>query len=161
MPERFGLYNNGITLVVEDCEQADDGSCVLRNPYVVNGCQTTRSIWSVLHRKLAAGGGSPTPERLEWERKLETSVVVTKIVVTGDQGDDLLTETTRYTNSQNAVSAKDFLSLEKDFRVWSGLFADKYNIFLEIQRGAWDAQRAFQKQNPLGRNQFENSANAF
>lgn len=160
-PERFGLYNNGITLVVEDCEQAHDGSCVLKNPYVVNGCQTTRSIWSVLHRKLAAGGSNPTRERLEWERKLDQSVVVTKIVVTGDLGEELLTETTRYTNSQNAVSAKDFLSLEKDFRAWSRQFAEKYKTFLEIQRGAWDAQRALQNQNPLGREKFEHSANAF
>ena len=45
-PEIFGLYNNGITIVVSDfsTDRADD-SCTLFDPYVVNGCQTTKTIW--------------------------------------------------------------------------------------------------------------------
>ena len=41
-PELFGLYNNGITIVVSDYATRSDGSCVLADPYVVNGCQTTK-----------------------------------------------------------------------------------------------------------------------
>lgn len=43
-PELFGLYNNGITIVVSDfsANRIDD-SCTLFAPYVVNGCQTTNT----------------------------------------------------------------------------------------------------------------------
>ena len=43
-PERFGLYNNGITIVVADFTPHEDGTLELIEPYVVNGCQTTRTI---------------------------------------------------------------------------------------------------------------------
>lgn len=62
----------------------------------------------------------------------------------------LLTETTRYTNSQNAVGEKDFIALEADFRTWTPAFSKKLGVFLEIQRGAWEARWAYQKQNPCG-----------
>lgn len=66
---------------------------------------------------------------------------------------------TRYTNSQNAVKEKDFIALDADFRSWRRELADRYHIFLEIQRGAWDAQRAYQKQHPTER-KFTQFANA-
>lgn len=160
-PERFGLYNNGITIVAEGVNEDPNGVFQLVNPYIVNGCQTTKSIWTVLQRRLNAGGGSPSPAQLEWRQKLEKAVVITKIVVVGAAGDELLTETTRYTNSQNAVGEKDFIALEKDFRNWAPSFNAKYGIFLEIQRGAWEARRAFQRQNPSTTPQFSECANAF
>ena len=55
-PELFGLYNNGITIVVSYYSTKQDGSCFLFDPYVVNGCQTTRTIWDVMRQKLDAGG---------------------------------------------------------------------------------------------------------
>src|SRR5215213_2835440 len=159
-PERFGLYNNGITIVAE--EVATSGNeLVLKNPFIVNGCQTTRSIWSVLQRRLNSGGSAPTEAQINWKSQLENSVVVTKIVVVGAEGEELLTETTRYTNSQNAVGEKDFIALEKDFRNWAPAFNARYGVFLEIQRGAWEARKAFQKQNPKAQPIFASSANAF
>jgi hypothetical protein len=160
-PERFGLYNNGVTIVAESVMTGGGNNWVLTNPYIVNGCQTTKSIWSVLQKRLNAGGGAPTPEHLSWEQRLSTAVVVTKIVVVGSAGEDLLTETTRFTNSQNAVGEKDFIALEKDFRNWAPAFNRQSGVFLEIQRGAWEARRAYQKQNPLALPRFEESANAF
>jgi len=161
-PERFGLYNNGITIVAEAVEQDMKGSIVLSNPYVVNGCQTTRSIYLVLQQKLNSGGrGNVGAAHQQWQKRLDDAVVITKIVVVGNEGEELLTETTRYTNSQNAVSDKDFISLEANFRSWAARFNAQYGIFLEIQRGAWDARRAWQKQNPLEQPQYEASAYAF
>lgn len=160
-PERFGLYNNGITIVVEEfLVRPNNIEYELTEPFVVNGCQTTRVIWDVLYRKLEAGGTGQNPEIESWKKKLEQGIVVIKIVKVGAKGDELLTETTRYTNSQNAVSEKDFLSLESDFQKWSKTMASKYNVFLEIQRGGWDSQRAFQRQNPDSR-QFSEHVNAF
>lgn len=161
-PERFGLYNNGITIVTESVEDEGDGNVILSNPYIVNGCQTTRSIHLILQQKLNSGGkGGASAEHSQWLRRLDDAVVVTKIVVVGDEGEGLLTETTRYTNSQNAVSEKDFISLEANFRNWASAFNTRYGVFLEIQRGAWDARRAWQKQNPLAQPQYESSAYAF
>ncbi len=86
--------------------------------------------------------------------------MVTKIVKIGDSGEDLGLAITRYTNSQNAVREKDFLALTSDFRTWASLMADRYDIYLEIQRGGWDSRRALQKQRPEMK-QFAKSANAF
>ena len=161
-PERFGLYNNGITIVAESLSQAPDGNSVtLVAPFIVNGCQTTRTIWSVLQRKLNAGGSAPTDAQRDWETRVHQGVVVTKIVVVGKGGDELLTDTTRYTNSQNAVGEKDFIALEKEFREWAPAFNHRYGVFLEIQRGAWEARRAYQRQNPTAEHPYEESANAF
>jgi hypothetical protein len=160
-PERFGLYNNGITIVAEAVDRLVDGELSLTNPYIVNGCQTTKSIWSVLEKRLDAGGGAPSESHKEWEARLAQAVVVTKIVIVGVGGEELLTETTRFTNSQNAVGEKDFIALEKDFRAWAPAFNNLSGVFLEIQRGAWEAQRAFQRQHPLSTPRFDESANAF
>ncbi len=160
-PERFGLYNNGITIVVEEFQKLPNNiEYELTEPFVVNGCQTTRTIWEVLYRKLEAGGTGKNPELEIWKRTLGKGIVVIKIVKVGIRGDELLTETTRYTNSQNAVSEKDFIALESDFQKWSKNMASKYNVFLEIQRGGWDSQKAYQKQNPDTR-QFTECINAF
>jgi hypothetical protein len=100
-PERFGLYNNGITLVVEDFEkQPNNIEYELTEPFVVNGCQTTMMIWDVLYRKLEAGGSGHNPELETWKRSLGKSIVVIKIVKVGTKGDELLRETTKFTNSQ-------------------------------------------------------------
>lgn len=160
-PERFGLYNNGITIVVEDFQKLPNNiEYELTEPFVVNGCQTTKTIWEVLYRKLEAGGTGKNPEIEAWKRNLGKGIVVIKIVKVGTNGDELLTETTRYTNSQNAVSEKDFLALESDFQKWSKTMASKHNIFLEIQRGGWDSQKAYQKQHPSTK-QFSECINAF
>jgi hypothetical protein len=159
-PERFGLYNNGITIVAESAEMVD-GTVRLLNPFIVNGCQTTRTIWSVLQKRWNSGGSSPSQAQKDWEERLHKAVVVTKIVVVGPEGEELLTQTTRFTNSQNAVTEKDFIALEEDFRNWAPLFNARYSVFLEIQRGAWEARRAYQRQNPLAQPHFEDFANAF
>jgi hypothetical protein len=160
-PERFGLYNNGITIVAEEVRNDGPQQLDLVNPYIVNGCQTTRSIWAVLQRRMNAGGNAPTPAQVDWQSRVDEAVVITKIVVVGTEGEQLLTETTRYTNSQNAVGEKDFIALEKEFRTWAPTFNSRYGVFLEIQRGAWEARRAFQKQNPSTVPLFVESANAF
>ena len=73
----------------------------------------------------------------------------------------LLTETTRYTNMQNAVGEKDFIALEEDFRTWAPAFNKRFGVFLKIQRGAWEGRRAYQKQNPTATPHYSEFANAF
>jgi hypothetical protein len=158
-PERFGLYNNGITVVVADFKQNGE-EVELVEPYVVNGCQTTRTIWEVCHQRLEAGGTGNDSKLDAWKGQAGQGSVVTKIVKVGTSGEDMLQEITRYTNSQNAVREKDFLALTSDFRGWAKQIAEAYDIFLEVQRGGWDSQRAMQKQKPAAK-QFQEAANAF
>ncbi len=159
-PEQFGLYNNGITIVVTDFSEVGNGTFSLVEPYIVNGCQTSRTIWEVCRIRLEAGGTGVNPELEAWRKKASEGVVVTKIVKVGHEGEKLLEAITRYTNSQNAVREKDFLALTSDFKTWSRQMADKYGVYLEIQRGGWDSRRALQKQNPDA-HQFSEMANAF
>lgn len=159
-PEKFGLYNNGITIVVAGYEQQDDATVQLIEPYIVNGCQTTRTIWEVCQQRLEAGGTGASPVLEGWRQRAVSGVVVTKVVSVGEGGDELLGAITRYTNSQNAVREQDFIALTSDFRSWAREMADRYDVFLEIQRGGWDSQKAQQRQKPTV-HQFSKHANAF
>lgn len=156
-PELFGLYNNGITIVVSDYSTKTDGSCVLFDPYVVNGCQTTRTVWEELRKRLDAGGTGQSETVDKWRKRAARGVVVTKIVKSDNAR---ITDITRFTNSQNAVREQDFIALRSDFRSWASAMADRYDVFLEIQRGGWDSQKAYQKAHPNAR-QFAEFANAF
>jgi len=158
-PERFGLYNNGITIVVKDFEKTNDDLYNLEEPYIVNGCQTTKTIWGVLDPILDSGGtGKGSSD--DWRCKLDKGIVVVKVVKIGESGEELLIDTTRFTNSQTAVTQKDFLALEKNFQEWHKTFAEKYDIYLEIQRGGWDAQKVLQN-NSLSVKRFEKWTRAF
>jgi hypothetical protein len=159
-PERFGLYNNGITIVVENFEQEESDKYTLTEPYVVNGCQTTRTIWETLYKKLEAGGTGTNPELEEWKNRLKKGIVVVKVVKVGEDGKELLTNTSRYTNTQNAVGQKDFIALEDNFRRWAKEMVNNYNIYLEIQRGGWESQKALQKTNPNAK-KYDDWVNAF
>ena len=158
-PEKFGLYNNGITIVAMDFAE-NDGYFLLTEPFIVNGCQTTRTIWDVLQRRLEAGGTGQNPALQAWRKQLEQGVVVIKIVRLDAADAGSLTNITRFTNSQNAVREKDFINLIEDFNIWHNQMATQYNIYLEIQRGGWDSQRALQKQQRASRS-YDKYANAF
>lgn len=159
-PGQFGLYNNGITFVVNDFRTVGQNQYELTEPFVVNGCQTTRTIWEVFQQKLESGG-TGTDESLEkWKKAAKNGVVVAKIVRVGKQNEKLLHNITRYTNSQNAVKDKDFITLDQGFHTWKLQMANRFSIFLEVQRGAEDARKAYQKQNPNS-TQFRMFANAF
>ncbi len=161
-PDRFGLYNNGITIVVENFSIQDGVEVYnLIEPFIVNGCQTTKTIWSVLTKKLNSGGTGKSQDFEEWYHKLDKGIVVLKVVKVGFQGETLLNDTTRYTNSQNAVSEKDFIALETNFQSWARAMSNKYGVYMEIQRGGWDSRKALQKQNPSIEPYYTEYANTF
>ncbi len=146
-PERFGLYNNGITIVVSDYSSAsnNNGEVTMYEPYIVNGCQTTRTIWDVLDRKLNSGGTGYDRDTENWRERAKRGSLVTKIV-RGNETE--IAEITRYTNSQTAVRAQDFLAVEEGFKQWADEMARENKIFLEIQRGGIDSRKAWEKQRP-------------
>lgn len=140
-PENFILFNNGITIVVSDFTKASDSAVSLMNPYIVNGCQTSQTIWGICDARFASGGTGDSAHLQEWRRRAEHSFVLVKLVKTGSDGDSLLADITRFTNTQNAVREKDFLSLERLLQEWATQLREKYRLYLEIQRGGWDAER--------------------
>lgn len=145
---------------MEDFNQIESDKYQLTEPFIVNGCQTTRTIWETLSSKIDAGGTGVNPEIENWKERLNKGIVVVKVVKVGAQGEELLVKTTRFTNSQNAVSQKDFIALESSFKSWAREMGNNYNVYLEIQRGGWDSQRLYQRQNPREK-QFTEYVNAF
>jgi hypothetical protein len=158
-PENFGLYNNGITIVAENVEEEEEGF-KLTEPYVVNGCQTTKTIWQVLTEKLETGASQLSSETKSWKDKAESGVVVVKLVVVGQGGESKLSNITRFTNSQNSVSRQDFIALEDNFRTLASQVKEKYNLYLEIHRGGWDSQKLLARQQ-IKANHYSGHVNAF
>ena len=157
-PEKFGLYNNGITMVVSDySEDASSNIVAVKNPYIVNGCQTTRSIWQVLDAKLNAGGTGQSSTTEDWKDRAGKGGVVTKIV--RSEAAEII-NITRYTNSQNSVRAQDFIALQSGFQNWAEQMEQVYDIYLEIQRGGKDSRKAYEKQHPEA-GQFKDYVSAF
>jgi len=76
-PERFGLYNNGITMIASKIVQQKNQSLFeLVNPYIVNGCQTTRTIWDVCDKIYAAGGTGKNVEIADWKQRASNGMIV-------------------------------------------------------------------------------------
>ena len=158
-PEKFGLYNNGITVVVSGYSKSltEPDIITMNDPHVVNGCQTTRTIWDVLDSKLNSGGTGSDAASAAWRERASRGGVVTKIV-RSDEAE--ITNITRFTNSQNSVREQDFIALHSGFQNWATAMASGYDIFLEIQRGGAQARRAYETQHP-DQHQYSAFANAF
>ena len=124
--ENFFYYNNGITLICEKCEtlrgsevpSGSDGvrnqyEFKLKNPQIVNGCQTINSIAEVLSH-------CNVDELYEEYKK---TFVLVKVYVfdkkTKESKDGLDKSIVKYTNSQNGIDEK--------------AFASKINYFSNIQ----------------------------
>lgn len=143
-PEKFGLYNNGITIVVSGYRKVAD-DVAMDDPYVVNGCQTTRTIWQVLENRLNPGGSGNDSANVAWQERVGRGSLVTKIV-RSDEAE--IANITKFTNSQNSVRAQDFLALQDGIQRWKSAMEAEYNIFLEIQRGGEASRKAYEKQHP-------------
>lgn len=124
--ENFFYYNNGVTIICEECETLSvdklssdyksrkyNYGFKLTNPQIVNGCQTINSIAEVLSHY----------DNIAVYNEFEKVYVLVKVFVF-DEGTKrskagLDKNIVRYTNSQNAISDK--------------AFASKKNYFLNIQ----------------------------
>ena len=147
-PDEFGLCNKGITMVVGAFEEKGNDNYYLIEPFIVNGCQTSKTIWDTLSRKFR--DGNKDEKFGEWEQELDDSTVILKIVEVGrDKKLDkrLLSSITKFTNSQSTVKTSDFISLEEDFIRFHREMAERYSVYLEIQKGGWDSQQSLQKDN--------------
>jgi len=100
-PHRFFPYNNGISATAESVTEKKVGGVSyvteLRNLQIVNGGQTTASIFNVMKKDK-----SPQVSQVGVQMKL--SVVAPEIA------SELVPKISRYANSQNKVSDSDFFS---------------------------------------------------
>ena len=146
-PGRFGLYNNGITFVAKQFKEKSTGNWTITNPFIVNGCQTTRTLFGVADPILGGQGGTGKDiDRDRWTEELKQSSLVVK-VVTIDDHEELL-NITRFTNSQSAVRDRDLVSLDVNYNKWQCEMAKSHTRYLEIQRGGWASRKAFERQHP-------------
>lgn len=104
-PERFGYYNNGITVLAETIElgaggalNRDVGFFRLTNASIVNGAQTASTLGSVLGTN--------------FEEKLGHAFVLVRCIEVGAGDVDLGQRITRFANTQNEVSSQDFAFLD-------------------------------------------------
>ena len=99
-PEMFFAYNNGITATAEDIdfEQSNEGLKIrkLKNLQIVNGGQTTASIFSAKKKdKMDLG---------------KIFVQVKLSIVDPERSVDVVPKISEYANSQNKVNAADFFA---------------------------------------------------
>jgi len=99
-PEKFFAYNNGLTTTAEDIELKETSYGLkiksLKNLQIVNGGQTTASIYSAMRKDKA---------------NLSKIFVQVKLtIVAPEQVNDLVPKISEYANTQNKVNAADFFS---------------------------------------------------
>lgn len=133
-PDRFIAYNNGITIVCRGFTQTAQG-LQLDSPQIVNGCQTTRTLYDFMENEFA-GLADQLEQHGQAGRYFE-ALLPFKLIAVSDLDSDLVKDITRYSNKQNAVRGRDFLTLEDDFqRLKHELAARGY--FLEVQTGEYN-----------------------
>lgn len=89
----FFYYNNGITIVCDDFGPASNNFKVT-NPQIVNGCQTSSTIYETLK------------DYDDVDKKFKDSFVMVKLLKV-DKENDLLKDIVLYNNSQNKVDEKN------------------------------------------------------
>lgn len=95
-PDRFVLFNNGITIVCQKISP-EKGKYRLDNPQIVNGCQTCHMIYQA-HRKGV---------------NLEDVRIIAKIVESGSGQEDVTPGIVRGTNRQNIVYEEAFETIKE------------------------------------------------
>lgn len=135
-PRRFIAYNNGITMICRSVQSIPTG-LRLTLPYIVNGCQTTRTLYDFMNTKFPGVdlGHIASEGRIQPYKDAHMAI---KILVVVDGGDETYAnDITRFSNKQNAIRGKDFIALEEMYRNLKKELAKK-DYFLEIQAGEYD-----------------------
>lgn len=114
----FFNYNNGITIICDEVKNEQDTNrisnelnqkYVVKNPQIVNGCQTVSTIHEVLSKY-------HTNDNIKEEFK-DTFVVVKllKLSATDEKQSNLYKNIVKYNNSQNSINEKDFAANQTEF----------------------------------------------
>lgn len=103
-PENFLLYNNGIKIVADKISKAPIGAngrkfgmFSLENASIVNGAQTTGTIGELIK---------------SLDNDIENAFVLVQIISLESLSEDMNDKITKYSNTQNKIENKDFVSLD-------------------------------------------------
>lgn len=146
-PEIFAFYHNGATLFASEIEPIEGGIKV-RNPYVLNGCQTIKNAYLFRYDPNYKGKINVSA----WNR------IVIPLRILGTKDKDLVRQVTINNNRQNSISPSALrandepqLKLEERFR--------KVKIFYQRQKGAYENIKG---RNPeIIENEFTNSLDGY
>lgn len=116
--KNFWYYNNGITIICDSYE-IKDGFISIQNAQIVNGAQTTKTIYEV---SLSLG--------LEPLHELS---VLARIIKT-NKNQDLIANIRDFNNKQNPTKPRDFISHRKEQEKLQSEF-ELLNYFYEIKGG--------------------------
>lgn len=104
-PDRFGYYNNGITVLAQTVELGPGGALnrevgyfKLSSASIVNGAQTASTLGRVLGT--------------DFEANLGAAFVLVRIIEVPVEEEGLARRITRFANTQNEVSSQDFAFLD-------------------------------------------------
>jgi len=140
-PERFMAFNNGIVLVADEMklERAEDGSpgiIWLRGMQIVNGGQTTASIYFAKKKY---------PDTNLSKVRVPTKIIIMKEADPAKE-EALVSDISRYANSQNSVRQSD-LSANKPFHV--DVERQSTTVYCPDGVGRWFYERAAGSYNTL------------
>ncbi|ARV15369.1 AIPR family protein [Polaribacter sp. SA4-12] len=121
----FWYFNNGITAITDKIEyfHKDSTNVKIKGIQVINGAQTVFSIYEAY--KNASDN--------EREKMDEYGLITLRTVTTG--GDNFDLKVTRYTNSQNPISERDFHSNDEVQKRLQFDFLKHSNVWYETRRG--------------------------
>src|SRR5258708_9275710 len=136
-PSHFIAYNNGITITCHGAQETAQG-LQLSTPQVVNGCQTTRTLYEFMDKHFAGIDPLHDPANAMVTYR-EAFIAVKVLVVQKDaDGDKYAKDITRYSNKQNVIRGKDFIALEDMYRSIKEVLL-KSGYFLETPKGEFAA----------------------
>jgi hypothetical protein len=142
-PDRFIAFNNGISMVCRSLEPLD-GALRIDSPQIVNGCQTTRTLYDFMENQFA--GVQEQLATLPKADPYRTSALAFKLIAVPDFDNAFVRDITRFSNKQNAVRGRDFLTLEENFRQLKSALMEK-GYYLEVQTGEYNVLPKSEKQN--------------
>jgi hypothetical protein len=114
-PDMFLLCNNGITIVCTDFEQIRDKLVKIENPQIVNGCQTSNSIYNFFSSD-----------------KITSVQILVRLICTDDLA--ITNKIVRGTNKQNQVLDEAFEATKpfhQDLEEYFQSFSNEQKIYYE------------------------------
>jgi hypothetical protein len=143
-PERFAMLHNGVAITASHAER-NNGDLVLREPHVLNGCQTVKNAAMWIAERQVRGNVDVDA----WENIR----IPLRVLITRDE--ELVRDVTVSNNRQNAIKSSAFRANERVQLVLAERFRNQLRIYYERQEAAF---QNLKKTNPrFAEEHFENS----
>lgn len=148
----FFYYNNGITIICDDVKKVKSNQFNILNPQIVNGCQTMNSIYYVLNLY--------NIDEIKKEFK-DTYIMVKLLLLEKDKGSkNLYQDIVKYTNKQNSISDKAFVSNDSIFYTLQTEFLER-GLVLLVKPSDKNKYTEIYKKNEMKFNQMKKKAKRF